>query len=69
MNKNQIIHFLLLKEMKEKNHIQQSKWTVQNVDMMKQFGGCFKQEALMNLQPDFIVAKNANTLGVITHNV
>jgi len=42
---------------------------VQNVDMMKQFGGCFKQEALMNLQPDFTVVKNANTLGVITHNV
>jgi hypothetical protein len=55
--------------MKEKNHIQQSKWTVKNVDMMKQFGGCFKLEVLMNLQPDFIVVQNANTLGVITHNV
>ncbi len=69
MNKNQIIHFLLLKEMKEKNHIQQSKWNEQNVDMVKQFGGCFKLEVQMNLQPDFIVVKNANTPGVITHNV
>jgi len=37
--------------------------------MIKQFGGCFKLEVQMNLQPDFIVVKNVNTLGVITHNV
>jgi hypothetical protein len=42
---------------------------VQNVDMMKQFGGCFKQEALMNQQPDFIDVRNVNTRGVITHNI
>ncbi len=69
MIKNQMNPFLLLKETKEKNHIQQSKWTVQNVAMLKQYGGCFKQEAVMNLQPDFTVVKNANTPGVITHNV
>jgi len=39
------------------------------VDMMKQFGGCFKLEVEMNLQPDFIVVRNVNILGVITHNV
>jgi len=36
---------------------------------MKQFGGCFKLEVQMNLQLDFIVVKNVNTLGAITHNV
>ncbi len=61
--------FLPLREMKAKNHIQQSKWTVKNVAMIRQSGGCFKPEVLMNLQPDFIVVKNANTPGVITHNV
>jgi hypothetical protein len=39
------------------------------VGMIKQFGGCFKQEVQTNLQPDFIVVRNVNTLGVITHNV
>ncbi len=66
---NPIFLFLHLKEMKEKNHIQQSKWIVQNVDMMKQFGGCFKLEVEMNLQLDFIVVRNVNTPGVITHNI
>jgi hypothetical protein len=42
---------------------------VKNVAMIKQFGGCFKQEVLMNLQHDFIDVQNANTHGVITHNV
>ncbi|EIJ65170.1 hypothetical protein BD31_I1623 [Candidatus Nitrosopumilus salaria BD31] len=37
--------------------------------MMKQFGGCFKLEVQMNPLPDFIVVRNVNTLGVITHNV
>jgi hypothetical protein len=36
---------------------------------MKQLDGCFKQEVQMNLQQDFIVVKNVNTPGVITHNV
>jgi hypothetical protein len=37
--------------------------------MMKQFGGCYKQEALMNLQLNSIDVQNVDTLGVTTHNV
>jgi len=39
------------------------------VEMMKRFGGCCKQEALMNPQPNSIDVQNVDTLGVITHNV
>ena len=60
---------MLLKEMKEKNLIQQSKLNVKNVDMMRQFGGCFKQEVLMNQQLNSIVVQNVRILGVTTHNV
>jgi hypothetical protein len=42
---------------------------VKSAGMMKQFGGCFKQGVLMNQQLNFIAVQNANTLGVITHNV
>jgi hypothetical protein len=42
---------------------------VKNVVMMKQLVGCFKLEVQMNQQLDFIVVKNVNTLGVITHKV
>ena len=69
MKQNQIFHFLLLKEMKEKIQIQQSKWIVKNVVMMKLYGGCSKLEVLMNLPQDFIAVRNVNTPGDITHNV
>jgi len=42
---------------------------VRNVDMMKQFGGCFKQEVQMNQQHSSIAVQNVSILGVITHNV
>ena len=37
--------------------------------MVKQWFECFKLKVQMNPRQDFIVAKNVNTLGVITHKV
>ena len=50
-------------------HYPQLKSNVKNVVMMKQFGGCYKQEVQMNLQLNFTDVQNVDTLGVITHNV
>jgi hypothetical protein len=55
--------------MKVKNLYQQSKLNVKVAETMKLFGGCYKQEVLMNQLPNFIDVQNVNTLGVITHNV
>ena len=56
-------------KMKEKKHYHQSRLIVKNVEMMKQFGGCYKQEVQMNQLHNFIDAQNAAILGEITHNV
>ena len=45
------------------------KLIAKNAAILKQYGGCYKPVALMNLQPSFIDAQSVTIHGEITHNV
>ena len=55
-----------MKKRKQKQ-CQQSRLIVKNVEIMRQFGGCYKQEVLMNPPLNFTDVSSAAILGEIMH--
>ena len=55
--------------MRVKKLYQQLKLIVKNVEIMRQYGGCYKLVVLMSLLRNFIDVQNVAILGETTHNV
>ena len=63
--------FLVLEENEGKDVLPTMEIDCENkeCETEKLYGGCFKQEVLMNPQHNSLDAQNVNTLGEITHKV